>query len=527
MMKIRRICALAFLVLVLFVTAAYAFTYIFGDTLYANLTNAMPAKGGSYVDPNTGITVTRVTAVVADGNPGSSFGISMNYSTFNPLSSDGNNLIVQGLATLTSGGNFLIYDANTFAFKQVLSIPFNNGQDPEPRWDTTGSFPNRIYYRSNLQIRIFDIGTQTDTLLKDFNGHPGLASLGSLAGFYIYTGQKGSPSIDDRYWAYLLCSQAGTGGCTTGWAFTWDRNTDTILGILDLRGTGCTPPSGMGTQCNTAGVHDLMLSPWGDWVNIGTGFIDNVGGPYDGTQIWNMAFTTRRKVCYGNNPHDMWQLDRQGNHVFVSVSGDFDMAQFLVPSTGTIYHVFCQGNVTVPCSGTTHYLGYNNNTLHAFTNKAGWGFISTYDNGRCTGGPNVPPGCNTEAVRWANNWLFAIELDETRYLSTRSAWNAAVVAAPGGTPVPRVWRIADLQNMIGDSTTYYFQQPNAQMDYNGTYIWWGSNWRDKAGRMDVLRATLPTTWVADLSGTSNPVAPVPGMFASTGVIKRVTGDAKF
>jgi hypothetical protein len=452
--------------------------YILGDTFFPPSTQAKPAKGASYVDANTNLTVTRVTNAAADGQPGGSTGISMNYSTFNPLSSDGNNLILQGLANITSGGNFLIYDANTFAFKQVLTIPFNNGQDPEPRWDTSGSHPTWIYYRSNMQLRYFDIGNQTDNLVRDFTNHPGLASLGNLSGFYIYTGQKGSPSMDTRYWAFLLCSQPGTNGCTTGWAFTWDRQTDTVLGILDLRASAG----------NTAGVHDMMLSPWGDWVNIGTGYKDNLGGPYDGTQIWNMNFTIRRKVTYGNNPHDMWGLDKQGNHVFVAVNNGDDYIEFLEPVSGKIYGTYCIGQIG-PCAGTTHFIGYGppSNSgvgfLHAFVNKPGWAFISTYvDQGN---------------FRWADNQIFGVELDETKYLSIRDCWNCTLNAPPTGTPVPRIWRIATAQNAV-DPVNYYFQQPNAQMDFNGTRIWWGANWRNSIGAMDVYQVTLPPTWATDL-----------------------------
>ncbi len=50
---------------------------------------------------------------------------------------------------------------------------------------------------------------------------------------------------------------------------------------------------------------------------------------------------------------------------------------------------------------------------------------------------------------------------------------------------------------------YYYQQPNAQMDYAGTKIWWGGNWRNSSGRSEVYLCTLPANWPTDLGGTTS------------------------
>jgi hypothetical protein len=66
----------------------------------------------------------------------------------------------------------------------------------------------------------------------------------------------------------------------------------------------------------------------------------------------------------------------------------------------------------------------------------------------------------------------------------------------------RLWRIAFDQNAIGSATiSYYFMQVNPQINYAGTKIWFGSNWRSVNNPSEVYEIDLPATWANDLNGS--------------------------
>ena len=102
--------------------ASAQFQYVMGDQNYAYSTQAQPAKGQSYVDATYHTTITRITDAAADyGSTG--VGVQTNYSTWDPLSSDGQYLLLYGIQSLSpaSDDGFRLYNANTYAYIKNLS----------------------------------------------------------------------------------------------------------------------------------------------------------------------------------------------------------------------------------------------------------------------------------------------------------------------------------------------------------------------------------------------------------------------
>jgi len=424
---------------ILSAASARAFEYVLGDALFPYSTQAQPAKGASYVDPTFHTTVTRVTRSSSEHR---GWGTTTGYSTWNPLSSDGRHLLLMKLADLSTAGGYVLYDASTFSYLRTLrTLEWWNGQDPEPRWDRSGAFPNRLYYRKNLQLRYFDVVTGKDGLVRDFaRDFPGFPS----SRYAIWNGEEGSPSLNGRYWAFML----GSASVDIAQVFVYDQLTDAVVGRRQVSGKS---------------VNNVMMSPSGNYVYVAYDWTGK-GGEYDGPKVYKRDFSSYVKVASGI-PHLNFAYSRQGNEVCFYM--DQDHVAFSRLDTGAKFLLYYQGD-----------LGWDgSNLLHAAGSptKKGWGFLSTYS-------PNN--------AFWDYNQIFAIELDETK--------------VRGGAAPPRIWRVSFTQNIIGPQ--YYYQQPNLQMDQDGTRLWWGANWRNVDGPPEVYQILLPATWWEDLSGAAG--APV-------------------
>ncbi|MBZ5630063.1 MAG: discoidin domain-containing protein, partial [Acidobacteriia bacterium] len=416
-------------------TADSPFEYVMGDSLFPYSTEAKPAKGGTFTDSTYHVPVTLVSGGIAEGN-GSTV---VNYSTWNPLSSDGNYLLFNGSVW---GRGFVLYDAHTYAYVRAIpSLDYWNGQDPEPRWDYSGSHPSWIYYRKDKQLRYYDVSDDTDNLVHDFTAE--FPFIGPS--YYIYNGQEGSPSRDSRHWAWMLQNQDSPYDVRI--VFTWDKQTETVLGAKDV---------------SAYGVNNVMMSPSGQYVYVAYKWTGH-GGEFDGPHAYRTDFTNPVKP-FTEVPHANFGWTKQGHEVIVG-GNQFagpegrDFVGFTRLDTGQTYPIYYNAN-----------LGWNGGGVTlAYTDVQGWTFLSEY------GGPYPNPD------HWDFMQTWAFELDETKTYNT--------------TVKPRIWRIAFTQCFGGT----YDEQANAAMDYSGTRIWWGSNWRNDGAPMDVYQANLPATWATDLA----------------------------
>ncbi len=444
----RKFLMLGIIALLLNISFVCAFDYVFGDTMYPYSTQVQPAKGASYTDSVYHTNITRITNALTDRG---TWGTTSGYSTWDPQSSDGNYLVFMNLDALGigGGGGYVLYNATNYQYIRNLDpeIQSWNSQDPEPRWDKSGNHPSWLYYRKDKQLRYLDVADGTDNLVHDFTSD--FPTFGSS--YYIYNGEEGTPSDDARYWAFML--RNGASPYQTVRVFVYDQQTNSVVSSKDV--TGNDP-------------NNVVMSKGGNYVYIAYDWTGG-GNEFDGPHSYTRSLTNPVKIC-SSIPHAVPAFDQQGNEVMfiMNTAGNYgDHVMFVRLSDGEVFPLYDQAN-----------LGWDgSNVLHTAPNfnKRGWGVISTYSLAS-DGGNN----------HWSDNQLFMFELDENKTLET-------------ATP-PRILRLSFTQNLPGDD--YYYNQPNAQMNSEGTKIWWGSNWRNTNGRMEIYQLTLPITWWEDLAGVN-------------------------
>jgi hypothetical protein len=447
-------------------SARAQFQYVMGDTAYTYSTQAQPAKGQSYVDSTFHTTITRVTNAATDyGSTG--YGVQTNYSTWDPLSSDGQYLLLYGIQSLSpaTDDGFRLYNANTYAYIKDLNTWLRgwNAQDPEPRWDRSGNYPHRLYYRKDKQIRSLDVDSGTDALVHDFTSD--FPSYGSS--YYIYNGQEGTCSRDGRYWAFMLRNASSP--YNVALIFVYDMVQNTVAS----------------SHAVSSNPDNVGMSPSGNYVYAAYDWRGG-GGEFDGPHAYTRDFTSYVHVSSGI-PHLSFAWTKQGHEVAVFL--DQDYISFTRLDNGYRYNAYYQGDMAKP-NDTSTWSGTN--LLHSpgSPSKPGWAFMGTYAQ-------------NT--LGWSYDMIWGLEIDETKCRFWATSTGGTQQSCAG---TPRIWQVTFTQNYADLSGgRYYFQQPNPQMDANMTRIWWGANWRNINGKGDVYQVTLPSTWWNDLSGTTTTYSP--------------------
>ncbi len=104
---------------------------------------------------------------------------------------------------------------------------FMSMEGAEIRWDYTGTHPERFYYRQDTRFLQYNVLDDTAHLLHDF-----VAQFPTSVA--IENGVEGDSSADSRYWAWMVKGpDPGTGSPVLA-IITYDRQSDQILGTLDL-----------------------------------------------------------------------------------------------------------------------------------------------------------------------------------------------------------------------------------------------------------------------------------------------------
>jgi hypothetical protein len=421
-------------------TQAAAFSYVMGDSAYAYSSQAQPAKGASYVDSTYNTTVTRVTNTSGDTGK---WGTQVEYSTWDPESSDGAYLMFQTLANLSNASSYVVYNAATGAIVRTLTFNASNGQNSEPRWDHSGAHPTWIYYRSNKQLRYIEVISGVDTLVKDFTANFPAYD----ATYYIWNGDEGTCSDDSRYWGFML----GKDNTHIVRVFTWDKQTDTILGTLDTSSIGGNVPN------------SVSMSKTGQYIYVAFDW-DGSGTWHDRPHGFKNDFTNPVTMCH-TIPHGVCAIDAQGNEVYAYLNAypTTDCIGFSRFDNGQGYECYPQANMG--------WSGSNVNFSAPAVLKKGWVLGSTYS--------------GSGYGFWSDNQIFMVELDETK------TWSGVK---------PRIWRLSFTQTYTGSS--YYYQQPNASINAAGTAVYFGANWRNTSGAEEIYKVDLPATWYSDMGGVA-------------------------
>ncbi|MEW6745163.1 MAG: hypothetical protein AB1486_20615 [Planctomycetota bacterium] len=401
------------------------FEFVMGTELYATPDVAMPAKGTSFTDPTFHTTIVRVTDGAEDGYIGP--GIQNEYSKMDPENEDGALLILRG-----NSAAYYLYDPSSYQMLQQLTV-FDSCccQEPEPRWDPAD--PQVFYYVCGAELRSYDVAAATSASVHDFRGE-------LPAGASIRTKMEGDPSLDRRYFAFIVEDDS--------WNFlavvVYDRVQDEIVG----QKTDGFPDS----------INWVGMSMSGDHCIVGYEDVAMY------TDIFSRDFSTRTTLPDGSAGHGDAALTADGRDVYVYQNVRTDQIAMADMETGietplldipfdvnTDIGLHISGN----CSGTP-----------------GWVLVSTY------GAMNPPPG---EHHAWLDEQLFMLELKEG----------------------PRVWRVAHTHAYTHENAEEgeknYFAEAFAAINTPGTRIYFGSNWESfVADYSEAYQILLPAGWTESM-----------------------------
>ena len=349
-------------------------------------TETQPGKGNSYTDNNANTSITRISSGTLD--TGATYGVHPEYA-WDCRSSDGHYIVGQTLLSgyPDSGGGYWLYTTTTTPCTAIHDIGAitgePNSQEPELRWDNSGSHPTWLYYRSGMTLNYIDVSDYSTHLVHNFSP--------AVSGTYIWSGDEGGPSENSRYWAFMVYS----GGVSR--IITYDKQTDTLIQNI---------------SCPDSDLNNVYVSKSGTYFITSAVETSGSAGWY-GTWSWNFQTGSPLHQLQQGSVHQCVAYDKQGNEVLVSEndgsSGAYvDYIQFTRMDNGNACPLFYHGN-----------LGWNANSQFLAPGIAhkGWAFLSTY------------AGTNG----YGDNQIFGLELDET-HTSTTTASN-------------RIWRVAQLQNL--------------------------------------------------------------------------------
>ncbi|MBD8524838.1 hypothetical protein [Pseudomarimonas arenosa] len=312
---------------------------------------ARPAKGVELTDPAFGTCVVRATAHASE--PPSGFARN-DYSRRQAFNADNSFFIVNAL-----NGFWHLYDAKTLAFVRTLNGPAG---DAEPQWHHSN--PNWLYYvptNGGTVLRRLDVVSNQSTQVANFAGRLPWSGVA-----HIWTKSEGSPSADSRYW----CFQAETSSFGFRGVFTYDLQTDTILGTRSASDFGNHRPD------------HLSMSASGRWCV--TSHINGLGG----TKAFNVDFSQSRQL-HGNSEHSDLALGLDGHDYFVFVdyqsqNGDLVMIDLDTGVRTTLFGTYIQGTTTA-----YHVSGKS-------FSRPGWIVLSTY--------------AHDGAEKWLHERIMAVEL---------------------------------------------------------------------------------------------------------------------
>ncbi|MBW8828339.1 MAG: hypothetical protein JF606_02680 [Burkholderiales bacterium] len=277
---------------------------------------AKPARGAVFTEPTYKTCAVRVTDHVADGMQGFARNDYARIQAFNANNTKP--------LTISEDGFYNVFDANTPAHLKKLP---SFGSAAEVQWHPSN--PDLLYVASDggseMKLEELNVSTGAVHVVGDFEARIKALFPGSTPG-QVQTGGEGSPSKDGRYWCFMVRdkdkvnqwgSKLGVG------VFTWDRDTNTIVGSMPLKGeipdhvsmspsgeycvvssdgaigtTAFTRNFGQKTQLLTNSQHsDLAIDANGRDVYVG---VDNRAGPYDGDVFFADLQTGARTLLFNS-----------------------------------------------------------------------------------------------------------------------------------------------------------------------------------------------------------------------------------
>jgi hypothetical protein len=295
-------------------------------------TVAKPSKGAAFSEPTYKTCVVRATDHAADGVSGFARN---DYSRRQAFNSNSTKQLVYAL-----DGYWHVYDANTHARLKQLSGP---AADAEPQWHPTN--PDLLYYLPTngvgMRLHELNVSTGVSRVVGDFGARLKARWPTSAA---AWTKSEGSPSADGRYWCFMVDASDWS---SVG-VFTWDRDTNTVLGMYDTKGER---------------PDHVSMSPSGNSCVVS-------GDGARGTVAFSRDFSTKTQLL-AKSEHSDLALDANGDDVYVAVdyqsnAGDVFMVNLRTGVRTALFSTYLSGTATA-----LHVSG------KAFA-RPGWVVVSTY-----------------------------------------------------------------------------------------------------------------------------------------------------
>ncbi len=430
----------------------------------------VPVKGESRVDPITGTKITRLTdSSELDGTDDAL----IVYSRYTPENSSGKYFLAFGSNSTSS---WIIERETGDVITEVLSM--NNrsiGESHEVRWDISGNFPNRLYYRDGMSFYRVDLVSHADDhdgsiysfeheLLKDFS---------SLAptSLKIYNDVEGDSSNDSDHWAFMAVHYDGVTFVVDAFIHYQVSTGNThIMRPEDLANTNLDlekdkdyfsyRPNMVEVSPLGTGIVIHMGRKWdnADYGGTGVLYIDTW---FDGPHLWPLDFDhakqTPVKISVGET-HAGWSFDEAGREMFVSQNNRTDKLDAIYvsgPDSGYDNRLEMATHGDFGWSNGFHY-----GKMPA--SKKGWAFINTYSN----------LNSDRHETDWAADQFIMIKLDD-------EANN------------PLIWRVAPNYN---DYAGNYRDEAPAAINTQGNRIYATSNWGGLLPNREVFVFELPSNW---------------------------------
>ncbi len=437
-----------------FYAASPGFALSTSRTVDAIPTLAKPAKGVAFAEPTYKTCMVRATDHVADNVPDFARNDYSRRQAFN--ADDTLQLVIDG------PNKWHLYDANTHThLKELTALPQG---DAEPQWSATD--PKLLYFLpgymgSEMQVKELNVSTGNVRVVGDFAARLKSLFPGSMPD-NASTRAEGSPSKDGKYWCFMVTDAVAKNeyGTPLGvGVFTWDRETDTIVGSMPLKGE----------------IPDhVSMSPSGKYCVVSS----------DGA-IGTSAFTrdfTKKTTLLKTSQHSDLALDANGRDVYVAINylndplggndGDVFFTDLETGFRTTLFNVYSQAGSNLHLSGK------------AF-NKPGWILFDTNaDDGdqadkKDDNGNLIKKSVRTAPTKWMQRKVLAMQLRANPTIYTLGATRA-------------------LYNG-------YWTAPVASVNRSFTRIVFNSNWHsDSETDVDTYSIEIPADALKDVGAPSTP-----------------------
>jgi len=202
--------------------------FLLGTKAYPIPKLELPKRGVTFLDPNFGTKITRVT------DPSDGWGRGMRrhaYSPFSPLNAD------LSLIAEVGGAEWHLYDSKTCKMLRTAPGPWHDVR--ALRWDTYD--PNVYYFVEKTALKKYDLKANEMSVVRDFKkDFPKMT--------WLFLPAYGDPSFDSRMWGFsIMGDNTGSRGLVIE-DIVYDKKEDKIVGRLPINKRGafpaCVSPSG-------------------------------------------------------------------------------------------------------------------------------------------------------------------------------------------------------------------------------------------------------------------------------------------